>query len=349
MRAGYTIDAFITGFIESPAGPVPRVATTASLKDRAGTVLTRIGFTRDRYRVSPGVYGVGEPGPEAPILVTANYKLSFDALRFSLDKLDAWLVVVDTRGINVWCAAGKKTFSTEEVVYSVKHARLEAITRRRTLILPQLSATGVSARDVKKGCGFKVVFGPIKAVDLPEFLENDWVADEAMRSVTFTIRERAVLIPVEIYLLLRPLVILAAAAFVLSGIGPEILSLADAWGRGLALISASLLGIFGGCVLTPLLLPWLYGRQFWIKGVWPGLVMGLIFSFSAAGSLAGLDTIALFLWIMALSSYLGMNFTGCTPYTSPTGVEREMRRGLPVQLVAGTAGFVLWMSGPFIS
>jgi hypothetical protein len=323
------------------------VTTSPSYRDRAGAALARVGPLRNRYKVTPGLYGIGTPDPDSPILVTANYKLSFDTLRFSLNPLDAWLLVVDTRGINVWCAAGKRTFSTEEVIFSVEKTRIKEITKQRTLILPQLSATGVCALDVKKGCGFKVVFGPIRAREIPDFLKNKNLASEAMRSVSFTTRERAVLIPVELYLVLRPLAIITLLAFMLSGIGQEVYSLTDAWQRGLSLIKASLLGILSGSVLLPILLPWLYGRQFWIKGLWPGLAVGLLFCIMA-DQLAGLDRIALFLWILALSSFQGMNFTGCTPYTSPSGVEYEMRRGLPVQALVSAAGVVLWISSPFL-
>ena len=294
------------------------------------------------------MYGVGNPIPDSPILVTANYKLSFDAVRFSLDSIDAWLLVVDTRGINVWCAAGKRTFSTEEVIFSVKQTKLKEISNQRTLILPQLSATGVSAMDVKNGCGFKVLFGPIQARDLPDVLQNNNIVSETMRSVTFTIRERIVLIPVEIYLLLRPFAVLVIAAFLLSGIGREVFSYSASYQRGLSLISATLLGIFSGSILLPILLPWLYGRQFWIKGLWPGLIVGLLFFTIMTDQLAVFDRVALFLWVVALSSYLGTNFTGCTPYTSPSGVEYEMRRGIPIQALITVVGFVLWMSSPFI-
>ena len=56
------------------------------------------------------------------MLVTANYKLSFDSLRFALATIDAWLLVTDTRGINVWCAAGKGTFSASEVCEVVRRS-----------------------------------------------------------------------------------------------------------------------------------------------------------------------------------------------------------------------------------
>ena len=101
--------------------------TALSSQDIWGTVKVRSGFTRNNYKVAPGLYCVGNPGPASPVLVTANYKLSFDTLRSAMDPLDAWILVLDTRGINVWCAAGKGTFSTAEVVRRVKIVGLEKI------------------------------------------------------------------------------------------------------------------------------------------------------------------------------------------------------------------------------
>ena len=66
-----------------------------------------------RFAVDPGLYALRNPGEQAPVLVTANYKMSFDRLRQALPGRDAWILVLDTNGINVWCAAGKGTFATE--------------------------------------------------------------------------------------------------------------------------------------------------------------------------------------------------------------------------------------------
>jgi hypothetical protein len=110
--------------------------------------------------------------------------------------------------VNVWCAAGKGTFSTEELIFSVEQNRIKEITPCPTLILPQLAAPGVSLLKVEKECGVKALFGPIQAKDLAAFLQQKNTATEAMRSITFTLSERAVLTPVEFYLLLRPFTIL---------------------------------------------------------------------------------------------------------------------------------------------
>jgi len=92
--------------------------------------------------------------PESPVLVTANYKLSFDALRKELAGLAIWILVIDTRGINVWCAAGKSTFSDDEIALQVQRAGLDKIVSHRELTLPQFGASGVASHKLKRKCGF---------------------------------------------------------------------------------------------------------------------------------------------------------------------------------------------------
>lgn len=323
------------------------MATTASLRDHCGTVGARIGIIRSTYKVAPGLYAAGTPGPESPVLVTANYKLSFDALRQQLSGVDAWLLVLDTRGINVWCAAGKGTLSTEEVIRSVEHSRLALVVSHRELVLPQFAATGVTAHEVKRGCGFQVFFGPIRAADLPTYLHREKQCDESMREVTFTLTERAVLIPVELFLLAKPLLVTLALVFLLSGIGPSLFSLSAALDRGLILLGATLLGIAGGAVLAPLLLPWLPCRQFWLKGVFSGLAAAFPSWLLLGAGRSLTEQLALTLWAVTVSSYLAMNFTGSTPFTSPSGVEYEMRRGIPTQIGAACLTVALWVGSPF--
>ncbi len=341
---GYAICPFVRDFAETPSGRVPVIHTQLTGLDWLGTVRARVGIFRNAYQVAPGIYSAGRPGPDSPVLVTANYKLSFDALRRHLGGVDAWILVCDTRGINVWCAAGKGTFSSEEVADRAARADLKQLVHHRRLILPQLAATGVSARKVKQLSGFEVIWGPVRAKDLPRFLKDGMKADENMRRVTFSLLERLVLTPVELSLLAKPLIVVLAAVFLVSGIGPGIFSFHAAWFRGLSAAQALILGIFSGAVVMPLLLPWIPGRSFSLKGG----IIGLIFALLLPKGLSGFELSALLLVVMAVSSYLAMNFTGSTPFTSPSGVEKEMRRAIPLQAVAVLAAVVLWILTPFV-
>ena len=348
-KPGYRMWHFVRDFVDTPVGMIPRIDTSLKGVDIVGTLRARLGVSRDWYRVAPGLYCVGSPGQESSVLVTANYKLSFDSLRKELAGLDVWLLVLDTRGVNVWCAAGKRTFSTEEVIRQVHGAGLDKLVLHRELVLPQLGAPGISAHKVREGCGFKVVWGPVNAGYLNTFLNNGCKADTHMRQVTFSIGERIVLIPVELSLIVKPSLAILLAIFMLSGISPEFFSFSAAWFRGLNGAASYLMGVIAGAVVVPVFLPWLPMRQFYIKGILSGLTGGIFIILYLGPHLTRLESLTLLLLTTAVSSYAAMNFTGATPFTSPSGVEKEMRQGIPIQLAAVVIAAISWVAAPFIS
>jgi hypothetical protein len=329
-------------------GPVPKVKCRLERPDVLGTIRARLGVHRNQYKIAPGLYCVGNPGSDSPVLVTANYKLTFDVLRRELTSLDAWLLVIDTRGINVWCAAGKTLFSTAEVVKWVRQTRLDTVVQHNKLILPQLAATGVSAESVRRESGFKVIWGPIQAGDIQQFIANDCKAEQSMRHVTFTLPERFVLVPVELSHLPKPTIWVLLAAFLVSGIGADIFSFDAAWSRGLMAVTAYFAGILAGAVAAPILLPWIPVRGFALKGGLTGSAAGLAVVMTFKNNLIWADAAALLLFTTAISSYLAMNFTGSTPFTSPSGVEKEMRRAIPVQALMALVAIVAWVGAAFI-
>ena len=347
-KPGYKLLDFVIDFKDTGCGPIPRVKTRLDVSDHLGTLVARLGIKRDQYKIAPGLYGVGNPDQNSPVLVTANYKLTFDSLRRELSDLDTWILVLDTRGINVWCAAGKELFSTREVVERVKKTRLNEIVNHSKLVLPQLGATGVSAHQVKKASGFEVIWGPVRAADIQRFLASDSRADSSMRQVTFSIGERTVLTPVELSHLPKPTLWVLVAVFFLSGIGTQVFSPGAGLYRGLMAMTAYLGGVLAGAVAAPILLPWLPGRAFALKGALTGGVVGLLVVLLFKNSLIWLETLALMFTTMSVSSYLAMNFTGSTPFTSPSGVEKEMRAAIPVQAGTLLVAVAAWVGAAFI-
>ena len=100
----------------------PEISSAWLLEDHLGALRVRFSLGRNRYRVLPGLYALGRPGKDSEVLVTANYKLSFDLLRKNLSGLNAWILVLETYGINVWCAAGKGTFGSDELIRQIKNS-----------------------------------------------------------------------------------------------------------------------------------------------------------------------------------------------------------------------------------
>ena len=115
---------------------IPVVSTKLNSTDRWNAIKLRWGIGRDYSMVTPGLYKVGNPDSNSDVYVSANYTLSFDTLRRNLDTLNAWILVIDTKGVNVWCAAGKGIFSTQNLVKSIKNTLLENIVKHRKLIVP---------------------------------------------------------------------------------------------------------------------------------------------------------------------------------------------------------------------
>jgi CO dehydrogenase/acetyl-CoA synthase delta subunit len=295
-----------------------------------------------RYRVDPGLYSLGSPTAEAQVFVTANYKLSFDHLRKDLGEMNAWILVLDTKGINVWCAAGKGTFSTNELVRRVGSEKLAEKVSHKNLIVPQLGAPGIAAHEVKKKTGFTITYGPIRSRDVQAFIANSNAVTPAMRTVTFTLAERAVLIPMDavniIKKLLLPLVIIA----IVMGIKPQGILFKPLWEHTLPLLAALGVAIFSGAVLHPVLLPLFPLRSFALQGLSLGLLAGAFWFFSGFFSVASIYAIlAIQILIAGLSSYIAFNFTGATPIANKSGVKKELRIAIPLYIVAVISVIVL--------
>jgi uncharacterized membrane protein len=291
-----------------------------TFNNRIEHFLIRWGYRRGEHKVAPGLYALGRPDKGSPVFVTANYRLSFDALRWALKGIDSYMLILDTFGINVWCAAGKGTFGTDELVRRIETTGLADVVSHRKIILPQLGAPGVRAPEVTKRTGFRVEYGPVRACDIREYLKAGKVTPE-MRLVLFPVIDRIVLIPVELVSIILPAVVLAVVAFFVLG-----------WLSALGLVTA----VLGGTVLFPVLLPYLPTKDYSSKGLLLGFILSL--PFAACQLINGLSgdwqtyvsTLTFLLAMPPITAYLALNFTGATPFPSRTGVRKEIFTYIPV-------------------
>ena len=371
---------YITGSVHTPAGDVPKVTTKLNFHDLFGTLMVRWSINRDNYKVDPGLYAIGTPGKSSDVFVTANYKLTFDHVRKNLDGLNAWILVLDTKGVNVWCAAGKGVFSTTELINRIHLTSLDKIINHHRLILPQLGATGISAYKVKEltqdapgnmmnlksntanmheifaagnlqfkpNPGYAVIYGPVRAVDIKAFVSAGYKATREMRKVNFGFTDRAMLIPVDfvsgkLYLLAALTII-----FIISGIGSTGISLHQALDHGFPAMLNILLAYTAGIVFTPILLPYLPGRTFSLKGCISGLILSVILFLTGMIGTSFPEAISWVLIITAISSFLSMNFTGSSTYTSLSGVKKEMKLAVPFQISFSALGLIILVISKFI-
>lgn len=333
---------WVTGILNTPAGLVPVAATEWTRADRLGQIRSRISAFRENYSVRPGLYAVGAPDASSDIFVSANYKLSFDRLRRALKGMSGWILVLDTNGINVWCAAGKGTFGTDELVKRVLGLNLAGLVSHRNLIVPQLGATGVKAAEVKKKTGFHVRFGPVEADDIPAYVRAGYAATPAMREIRFGMVERLVLTPIELNQALRLFPLAALIVLIIFGIEPSGILFKSAWFGGWPFLLLCLASILAGAFITPALLPFIPFRSFSMKGLLVGAaaVVPPVLLTPAGGRSVFLDAAAMTLFPL-LSSYLALQFTGATTFTTFSGVKKELKLWVPVYITGLAASVIL--------
>lgn len=344
-RTGGEISDKVPGFTDwlaTAAGNVPQISTTLTLSDHLGACKARWALNRMNFIVPPGLYAIGTPTADDPVAVTCNYKMTYDIVRRDLAGHNVWLLVLETFGINVWCAAGKGTFGTEELVKRINLSGVSKVVNHRRLLLPILGAPGVAAHEVTSRTGFSISYATIRANDLPEFLDNGMTTTPGMRELTFTLYERLILIPVELLMALRSATAIAIAILLLGMI------IGDA-AAGVIISLAYLGGMLTGVVAGPLLLPWLPGRSFAVKGAVVGVLWSIVWYLISGGSAWNMtEIVAIFLALPAVSAFYTLNFTGCSTYTSRTGVKKEMRLSLPVMGGAIAASALLLLVSRFI-
>jgi CO dehydrogenase/acetyl-CoA synthase delta subunit len=325
---------WISGYTATNAGLVPTITTNLTRSDRMGAAKVRWGIGRMNYIIPPGIYAVGQPETSSPVLVTANYKLTFDRLRSQLKDLNAWILVLDTKGINVWCAAGKGTFGTGELINRIRLTRLDQIVSHNKLILPQLSAPGVAAHLVKEATGFNIKYGPVYAHDLPEYFRNDSRIKPEMRRICFPLSDRLALIPMEFVPALKYIPVILIWLVIIQFLRDRHLSF--------SIVNEFVpyfVAILSGTVLFQILLPWLPFRSFIING-W--LLAAALLATLGVWTTANVQALLpLMLILPPVAAYLAVNFTGSTTFTSLSGVKKELAWGIPLIIVSIITGLVI--------
>jgi ubiquinone/menaquinone biosynthesis C-methylase UbiE len=248
-------------------------------------------------KVRPGLYAVGSPQRGSPVLVTGNFDLTVRRLVQALDgSLDAWVLVADSAGINVWCAAGGGYFTAEKVIAAVKSSHLADFVDHHALILPQLCANGVDGWRIRKETGWGVHWGPARAVDLPAYLAGNRKKTDSMRWVTFPLKDRLEMVTVTVgfygLLILLPVLIFWRSLF---------------WP-----ITFSMLGL---SYFYAVVHPWLPGRDGLYKSV-PLTIIALAGLFAYQLVIPSLAGIQLFHWsigLTALSVFTAAELQGMSP------------------------------------
>jgi NAD-dependent dihydropyrimidine dehydrogenase PreA subunit len=165
------------------------------------------------HRAPTGLVRIGNPGPDSPVLLTGNFTLTVRRLRRALESIDAWLLVADSRGVNVWCAAGGGHLTHHDVISVLRTSGIDTLVSRRVLILPQLAATGVERRPIEEATGWTTKWGPARLEDLPAVLARGGGVHGRERYMRFPLWERLEMA----VMWALPMILIGAPAFGLVG------------------------------------------------------------------------------------------------------------------------------------
>ena len=129
-------------------------------------------------QMNPGLYRVGSPGKDAPVLMTVNFSLTFFTLQGYLEssRFPCFMLIVDTEGLSVLTAVAAGKLSETLVKDSLKKYNVENEVVHRKLIIPGY-ASPLSGR-IEEATGWKVLVGPRDAAEIGDFLQEEWKKQE---------------------------------------------------------------------------------------------------------------------------------------------------------------------------
>jgi 2-polyprenyl-3-methyl-5-hydroxy-6-metoxy-1,4-benzoquinol methylase len=273
-------------------------------------------------KVRTGLYALGEPTPASPVLVTGNYDLTVRRLVKAIDgQADAWILVADSAGINVWCGAGGGFFTAEKVIAALKTSRLEEVVDHHALILPQLCANGVDGWRIRQETGWGVHWGPARAEDIPAYLGNKRTKTEAMTLVRFPLKDRLEMVTV-VSVFYALMILLPVLIF---------------WRHNFWPIAASL---FGLSYFYAIFQPWIPGRDGLLKSI-PLSLLSLGGLFLYTNLIQPLPPPKTFNWavgLVALSVFTGGELQGMSPLMRGEQANWSWEAGIGVVL-----GLVYWL------
>lgn len=283
---------------ELPAHVVGRLRRRATLRTRFLDLWTLFFRIIPPYpRVEPGLYAVGHPVPASPVLVTGNFDLTVRRLVRALDRrVDVWLLVVNSSGINVWCAAGGGYLTADKIIAAINASHLGEVVGHHALILPQLCANGVDGWRIRRETGWGVHWGPVRAEDIPAYLGDGRKKTDSMRWVRFPLKNRLEMVTVTLgfygLLILLPIFLI--------------------WRELFYPIAAAMLGL---SYFYAVALPWLPGRDGLLKSI-PLAVIALTGLVVYALLVGGLRALGLFHWgvgLIGLSVFTAAEMQGMSP------------------------------------
>jgi acetyl-CoA decarbonylase/synthase complex subunit gamma len=126
-------------------------------------------------QVQPGLYEINDPSPDAPLMVTTNFSITYFSVANEVEGSGkpGWLLVTDSEGMSVLTAWAAGKFDAERIAKDVKAFSVEEKVPHKKIILPGHVAV-ISGELEEELPGWEIMVGPREAVDLSAYIETMW-------------------------------------------------------------------------------------------------------------------------------------------------------------------------------
>ena len=156
----------------------------AVLSDFRGEVLfplllQRLNIFTDPQRpmtTEEGIYPIGNPGEDSPVLITSNFSLTYFIVSGEIEssRVPTWLLVQNTDGLSVLTAWAAGKFVADLIGPFVKKSGIEEKTKQRTVVIP--GAAAVISGDLEEELpDWTVAIGPREGAHIPAYLRQNYL------------------------------------------------------------------------------------------------------------------------------------------------------------------------------
>lgn len=141
-------------------------------------LLQRLNIFTDPQRpmtTEQGIYPIGNPGEESPILITSNFSLTYFIVSGEIEssRIPSWLLVLNTDGLSVLTAWAAGKFVADLIGPFVKKSGIEEKVKTKKLIIP--GAAAIISGDLEEELpDWQIAIGPREGAHIPAYLRQNY-------------------------------------------------------------------------------------------------------------------------------------------------------------------------------